>query len=138
MVHTVAAHVFMYVWQQLNHLERFPMHLTKRAVDKPVILSLGCFSTWAPDRGPHPHSAQSLRPQGEQRSPSRGSIKCTCQMKGKKRPTSKSMKTSSSRLEHPSLATSAKTASMHAWLLVILSPISGVKYFFFKLMIDSL
>lgn len=58
--------------------------------------------------------------------------------KKKKNLTSKSMKTSSSRLEHPSLAVMSKVISMFAWLLGIPSSISFFKYFLFKLIIESL
>lgn len=57
---------------------------------------------------------------------------------GKKSLTSKSMKTSSSRLEHPSLAMMSKVASMLVWLLDNVSSISIFKYFLFRLIIDSL
>lgn len=52
--------------------------------------------------------------------------------------TSKSMKTSSSRLEHPSLAMMSKVASMFAWLIDNVSSMSLFRYFLFRLMIDSL
>lgn len=48
------------------------------------------------------------------------------------------MKTSSSRLEHPSLAMMSKIASMLAWLLDNVSSSSTFKYFLFRLIIDSL